>query len=356
MRWPWQHRERRDSGGSFSDAVLRAIEAQAAGTAADTSATAAVEAASGALSRALSAADVQGPPWVREAVSPAVLGLIGRDLVRKGQSLHIIRLDQAGRVQLVPAASWNFEGSHDPDSWSVRATAYGPSTSTTWHLPASAAIFVAWGATAGAPYTGIGPLSWAATTVRLQSEAERALGDEASGPVAQLLTIPEGQDADSDSDGDPLAPLRSAIAGARGRALLMETTQSGYGEGRQNAPRRDWDPKPLHPAPADGLVKVADAAFARTLAATGTPPALFDPGADGTSQREGLRRWHMGTVIPLARMIEAELSAKLDAEIHLKFDGYPLDLAGRAASFAKLVQGGVDPIKAMQTAGLLADD
>ncbi len=58
MRWPWQRRERRDSGGDFSDAVVRLIEAQAAGTAADASSTAAVEAASGALSRAFASAEV----------------------------------------------------------------------------------------------------------------------------------------------------------------------------------------------------------------------------------------------------------------------------------------------------------
>ena len=33
MRWPWQKREKRESGGDFSDAVVRLIEAQAAGTA-----------------------------------------------------------------------------------------------------------------------------------------------------------------------------------------------------------------------------------------------------------------------------------------------------------------------------------
>ena len=45
MRWPWSRREKRDSGGDFSDAVVRLIQAQAAGTAADASSTAAVEAA-----------------------------------------------------------------------------------------------------------------------------------------------------------------------------------------------------------------------------------------------------------------------------------------------------------------------
>ena len=62
MRWPWQRRERRDSGGDFSDAVVWLIEAQAAGTVADASSTVAVEAASGALSRAFTSPGVAGPP------------------------------------------------------------------------------------------------------------------------------------------------------------------------------------------------------------------------------------------------------------------------------------------------------
>ena len=73
MRWPWQRRERRDSGGDFSDAVVRLIEAQAAGSVADASSTAAVEAAAGALSRAFASAEVVGAPWVAQ-IFVAVLG------------------------------------------------------------------------------------------------------------------------------------------------------------------------------------------------------------------------------------------------------------------------------------------
>ena len=63
MRWPWSKTEKRQSGGDFSDAIVRLIEAQAAGTAADSSSTTAVEAASGALSRAFAAATVEGEAW-----------------------------------------------------------------------------------------------------------------------------------------------------------------------------------------------------------------------------------------------------------------------------------------------------
>ena len=82
MRWPWQRRERRDSGGDFSDAVVRLIEAQAVGTVADASSTVAVEAASGALSRAFASPGVVGAAWVQECLSPAVLAQMARDLIR----------------------------------------------------------------------------------------------------------------------------------------------------------------------------------------------------------------------------------------------------------------------------------
>ena len=352
MRWPWQPKpERRESGGSFTDAVLRMIEAQAAGSAADAGSTAAVEAASGALSRAFMAATVEGPGYAVEAVTPAFLGLVGRDLIRRGQSLHVIRV-AGGRVQLIPAASWHWEGGENPDAWTVRATSYGPSTSTTRHLPASGVVFATWGETAGQPYTGVSPLSWAHTTTRLHSEAERSLADEAAGPLAQLLAVPA--DGGDGSDRDPLAMLKADIRAARGRALLLETTAAGYDQGRVAAPQRDWQPSRLGPQPPEAMATIRKDAFAAVVAACGCSVAMFDH-SDGTAKREALRQWFMGCVIPLAQMLEAELSAKLEAPIRLRFDNYPMDLAGRAQAFQKLVAGGVAVNDALATSGLLSD-
>ena len=357
MRWPFSRKvEKRESGGGFSDAVVRLIEAQAAGTAADASSTAAIEASAGLLSRSLASAEVDGADWLRETVTPAFLAQVGRDLIRAGDSMHVVRVGADGMAHLIPASSWHWEGNHDPASWTVRATAYGPSTSTTWNLPASAVVFVRWGSSPGQPYVGTGPTSWAHTTARLQSETERSLADEASGPLAMLLTYPEGQDPDDgdDDSADPLAPLRASIGAARGKALLLESTAGGMGEGRSNAPQRDWDPKRLGPAPPEAFVALSKDSFGRMLAACGCSPALFDD-SDGTSKREALRQWHLGTVLPHARLLEAELSAKLESPVRLKFDLYAVDLAGRAQAFQKLVAGGVAVNEALVTAGLLAD-
>ena len=245
--------------------------------------------------------------------------------------------------------------SHDPDTWTVRATAYGPSTSTTWNLPGAGVVFVRWGATPGQPYTGTGPLSWAHTTTRLASEAERSLADEAAGPLAQILAVPQ-DGGDPDDDGDVYAALRADIARARGRALLVETTAAGWGEGMASAPQRDWSAARLGPTPPAVMAEVSRDAFTRTLAACGIPPSLFTDDADGTAQREALRRWHMGTVVPMARLLEAELRDKLEADVRLRFDPYPLDIQGRAAGFAKMVAGGVSVEQALAASGLLAGE
>ena len=351
MRWPWQkqERERRDSGGDFSDAVVRLIQAQAAGTAADASSTAAVEAASGALSRAFASAEVVAAPWVQEAVTPVVLAQVGRDLIRSGDSMHVVRVDPMGAVKLIPASSWHWEGNHDPASWTVRVTAYGPSTSTTWNLSAASVVFVRWGSTPGQPYVGTGPLSWAHTTARLQSEAERSLADEVQGPLAQLLAIP--QDGGDAGDDDPLKKLKADIAGARGKALLVETSAAGWGEGRSAAPQRDWQAARLGPMPPESMATIRKDAFEAILSACGTPPSLFLD-SDGTSQREALRRWHLGTVLPLARMLEHELEAKLETPVELKFDSYALDMVSRATVVAKLAQAGVPMATALEAVGL----
>jgi len=273
-------------------------------------------------------------------------------LIRRGDSLHVIR-DDAGGVRLIPAASWHWEGDHNPATWTVRATAYGPSTSTTWKLPAASVVFARWGGGPGQPYVGTAPTSWAALTARLQAETERTLGNEAKGPLAQLIAIP--QDGGDGGEEDPLAMLKADIAAAKGKALLLETTAAGYDQGKVAAPQRDWIASRLGPNPPAGLVELRQAAFLAVLAACGTPPDLFAP-ADGTAQREALRRWHMNTVMPLARMLEHELSRKLDAPIRLRFDGYAMDLQARAATFQKLVAGGVAVTEALATSGLLADE
>lgn len=259
-----------------------------------------------------------------------------------------------GRLRLVPCSTWYFEGDADPDTWLATCTAYGRPGSSTWRVPWASVIFAEWGSPTARPYHGLSPATWAAETALLNANAERSQADEAGGPIAALLPVPEGHDAGTDGADDPLAALRKDIGAARGRALLLETTASGYGEGRANAPARDWDPRYLHPSPTEAMVRLAESAFGRVLAACGRSPALFDD-SDGTAKREALRQFHLGTVQPLARVLETELSAQVGVPVRLRFDLYAVDLAGRAQAFQKLVPGGMAPAAALVTSGLLTD-
>ena len=225
MRWPWQKPETRQAAGGYSDLISQLIQSQAAGTTL-ASATAATEAAAGALSRAFAAARVEAPPDVAQALSPRCLAQIGRDLVRVGESLHVIRMSR-GRLRLFPASTWYWEGGSDPESWLCTATVYGPSGSSTWRVPSASVIFLTWGAPTARPYHGLSPGTWAADTSRLHANVERSLADEASGPVAQIMPVP--QDGGTDDDSDPLKPLRADIAAARGKALACGNSRRGLG-------------------------------------------------------------------------------------------------------------------------------
>ena len=163
------------------------------------------------------------------------------------------------------------------------------------------------------------------------------------------------QDGGDDGDDDPLAGLKADIRAARGKALLVETTNAGWGEGKTAAPQQDWRQQRLGPHPPEVLAQLRRDAFEHVLAVCGTPPSLFTD-ADGTSQREAVRRWHLNLVLPLARQLETELSEKLETAVRLRFDLYNVDLAGRAQAFQKLVAGGVAVNEALATAGLLAGE
>ena len=103
LMWPFsRHTEDRQATGGYTGIISALIEAQAAGTTQQASATAATEAVAGALSRAFADARVDGPADIVEALSPRTLAQIGRDLVRVGESLHVIRMS-GGRLRLFPS-------------------------------------------------------------------------------------------------------------------------------------------------------------------------------------------------------------------------------------------------------------
>ena len=119
-----------------------------------------------------------------------------------------------------------------------------------------------------------------------------------------------------------------------------------------SAPSGDWMPRRVGADPPAAEVELLTTASAEVYAACGVPVALFATG-EGTAQRESFRRLLHATVQPLARIVSAELSAKMDADVALSFDTlFAADLSGRARAFQSLVKAGMDLSKAAGLAGL----
>ncbi len=299
----------------------------------------ACEVAAAMFARAFAGASVEPAGARTAALTPVLLSTIARRLITSGESVHAIDV-AGGAVRLSEATSWNVTGDADPATWRYQISTTGPSTTTTRWVPADSVIHVRYAVSHLEPWRGLSPLTLAGTTGRLARELERALADEAGGPVGNLIPLPVdagGETSDPDDETDPFAGLKTRINRLRGRAGLVETTAAGYGEGRAAAPNEDWKPRRLGANPPVSLVDLRAAVEQSVLSACGVPPGLAR--AEGGESRESYRRWFAAGVLPLARMVESELRAKLDVPA-LRLDFASLaaaDVHGRARAWRSLV-------------------
>ena len=352
MKWPWKSEKRNDS---YTDALVSLLQQGAGGgTGAAASATGALEAASGLVQRCFQAAEISGPAHAVQALGPGTLGQIGRALIRQGEAVYFMDV-QAGRLLLLPAQSWDIFGPAHPDSWTYRLTLAGPDSMTTVdRVQAAGVLHFRYATDPSSPFRGIAPLTSASLAARLSAETAKALGDELSGPTGSLLPI--GSDG-----GDPsVTALKNDIRNLRGSVALVERLAdwaTGGGGSPSQGGASEWQPRRIGAAPPPGVVEVARQATLEVLSACGCPPSLFLSSADGTAQRESFRRFLHTTLQPLARIVQAELSEKLDGDVKLDLSAtFASDLSGRSRAFASMVNGGMSLEKAAGLAGLMEAD
>ena len=83
------------------------------------------------------------------------------------------------------------------------------------------------------------------------------------------------------------------------------------------------------------------------------PPALLDASAPAASLRESWRRFLFGALAPTARLLEAELQAKVSPDMELVFGELRAsDLTGRARALKQLTESGIDLAEAREICGL----
>ena len=333
---------------NFTEFRINAAVAEAAGAAVRGAAFGAVEIAAGMFARAFSACEVDPPGSRTSCLTPLLLASMARRLVTGGEWLGAIEVDPAGAVELREASSWDVRGGPAPASWRYTVTTSGPSSSVTEVMPAAGVVHVRFATRPGELWRGRSPLSFAEDSRALGAALELRLGQELAGPVGQLIALPqdaggegadgEGGEGEGEGEGaDPLAPLRRELGGLSGRLALVETTAAGWGEGRAAAPSSDWTVRRLGADPPATLGALRSAVEATVLGLLGIPPGLADASADGTAQRESYRRWLHGSVQPLARLVEHELSSKLETDARLSFRRLAAgDVSGKARAWRAL--------------------
>ena len=341
-----EHRE----SSTYTDTLVAAAYQRATGsTLVAPAATAALESAAGFVGRAFASAAVSAPAFADTALSPALLLLVGRSLIRSGELVCQIDVDSRG-LRLTPASSWDINGGADPDTWTYRLNLPGPSTTLTRpRVPAAAVLHFRYSVEPTRPWCGIGPIQAANLAGKLSAETAAALADEASGPRGNVMPLPV------DGEDPTVATLKADLKALRGSLALVESVNSMNVGAEGTAPAGDWVVRRIGANPPVGLVDLQRTATREVLAACGLNPALFQ--SDGeTTAREAYRQALHATIAPLGRLVAEELGAKLDAPVVLDWTELRAgDVAGRARAFRTLIEGGMVLEEAARVSGVLSD-
>ena len=214
---PFKKQERTEMR-SYTDALTNAYIAQAL-DGSEPGGIAALEVASGLFSRAFMSATVEPRNRYTEGLTADVLALMARNLIRRGESLHYLNVED-GAVVLHPVGSWNVFGTFEEKGWNYRLTFHGPSETSTKWVQGDSVIHVRYGLHPERPWAGAGPLHFAGVAAKLAGNLEQRLSEEAGQPVGALLPVPGSTTGKADAK---LAGLQKDLDSLRGQNILIES-------------------------------------------------------------------------------------------------------------------------------------
>ena len=343
----------------YAEALIRATLESAEGGL-DYSSTAAAEIAAGMIAQAFASAVVTpADNAATRNIGPEMLATIARAMILQGEVVYTIDVVR-GEVVYHVGHSVDVIGGIAERSWIYEVTLSGPTETRTAVRRSAAVLHFRQSVDPFEPWRGRSPLERASVTTSFMARLENALRDEAGFGVSQIFAFPTsgGESnaqnlADADSELNKLAARLARSS--RGRSTIMPSSQDGgYNHQSQSSPRgNDWKAQRAGPNPPAALDALRSNAQYSTIAASGIPPSLAAPGADAQGQRESWRRFMHGTIGPMARLVEAEFSRKLDVDVALDFTALQAsDIQGRARALGSMVKAGVDVEVAMELAGL----
>ena len=337
--WPFGKQETRQD--SYADSVIGRLVSVANGELTGGK-TAAVEASAGLWGRCFAQGRLKPEGSIADALNPAILYSLGRDLCLVGRWIAEISVGPNG-LQLDKADAWNVSGTGPASEWLYELSFDRPSGVVIRTLDASRVIDVRLGT--GLAYGA--PIGGAGTTATLLDSVEGRLAQEANTAVAYVLPTPPNHSKDV---------LASDITSLRGKLGFIETTKGAWDGEQEDAPLKDFETARIGTRPPAELMTLRSDAENSIFAAAGVP--LLSSITDGTSQREGLRRLLHSTIDPVTAIALVEFALKLDAP-GLSMDYSRLgaiDISGRSRAFGSLVQGGMSLEEAARISGVLNNE
>ena len=354
MKNPFRRTEKRES---YTDARLQNQVAVALGSVGKVVQHGALEAAAGIYASAFASATITGAsPLVSAALTPSVLSQIGRSLIRYGEYVAVLELND-DVLELIEAAVCEVSGGASPSSWRYQIGLATPDGQLTRHLPSTAVVHLRYASEPNSPWRGQGPLQLASELARLAANMERSVANQMNLISGMILPVPYSPDAEEEDD-DVIAPIVEGLRTGGGKHTILETTSAGWAEGRGAAPQGDWMQRYVGGAPPDAVVELRREIGRDVLRACGISPVLQDERAPGAALQSGYRQLLALSIQPLGELVAGELRVKLDSpDLSLDFSHLAVgDLLNRANAFSKMTEAGIDAPHASALAGLRDPD
>lgn len=326
------------SSAGFTSAIIAARQSYISGVSDLAELTGTVQACVSLWEGALAGADVSGTDYLDRHT----MGLVARSLALRGEGVMLIKPDM-----LVPAADWDISTVNgQPRAYRVSVSEAGGGRSET--VLAAEVLHVRIGSDPVAPWTGTAPLRRASLSANLLHELESALRDTfKDAPIgSQVVPLPDGSAAD-------MQAMRSAFRGRHGSTLIVEGASQAAAAGmyvQQGQRREDLSPD-LKKTEAALHLEAAKGSGAMVF---GVLPALLNPSSAGPVIREAQRHLAQWTLEPVARLIEAEASAKLGGAVSIDVTR-PLqahDVGAKARAVLQLVNAGLPAADALRLVDL----
>lgn len=341
MRWPFRKPpvERR----TYTDLRVEAAAAAVSGRV-DVAAIGAAEACAGLWGRALAMATVT-PARAAMVVDPMMLYDVGRDLLCRGEAVYMLEADAGmGGVVARRCSAWDVYGGVE---WSYRCTMSNPSSTRTRRVPGASVLHFRLNSPALHPERGRSPWVLASLTAATAAGMERMLGAEASANHGYVVPAPLAGLSVEDS-----SALRDDLRTLKGRTAMVPGME-GFGDTRPGGTHANWVPRRLGMVGDKPLADLRSDAAQSIVAASGVPVELVTQHGDGTGRREAWRQFLHGTIAPVASILSAEMSAKLETPVSMGFDLlFASDIQGRGRAFQSLRAGGLSIADAAAATGV----